>query len=54
MTDVVVVVGGIVPDEDAAETEKTRRGGECIQPGASLEKIVEFIRGSVKQPASLT
>jgi len=25
-----------------------------FQPGASLEAIVEFIRGSVKQPASLT
>jgi methylmalonyl-CoA mutase C-terminal domain/subunit len=53
MTDVVVIVGGIVPDEDAAELR--RQGvGAVFQPGASLEAIVEFIRGSVKQPASLT
>jgi methylmalonyl-CoA mutase C-terminal domain/subunit len=53
MTDVVVIVGGIVPDEDAAELK--RQGvGAVFQPGASLEAIVEFIRGSVKQPASLT
>jgi hypothetical protein len=25
-----------------------------FQPGSSLENIVEFIRGAVKQPASLT
>src|SRR3954447_5613487 len=50
MTDVLVVVGGIVPDEDAAEL---RRQGvaEVFQPGASLEKIVTFIRESVQQPA---
>ena len=53
MTDVVGIVGGIVPDEDAAELK--RQGvGAVFQPGASLEAIVEFIRGSVKQPASLT
>jgi methylmalonyl-CoA mutase C-terminal domain/subunit len=53
MTDVVVIVGGIVPDEDAAELK--RQGvGAVFQPGSSLEAIVEFIRGSVKQPASLT
>jgi len=53
MTDVMVIVGGIVPDEDAAELK--RQGvGAVFQPGASLEAIVEFIRGSVKQPASLT
>ena len=53
MTDVVVIVGGIVPDEDAAELK--RQGvGAVFQPGASLEAIIEFIRGSVKQPYSLT
>ena len=53
MTDVVVILGGIVPDEDAAELK--RQGvGAVFQPGASLEAIVEFIRGSVKQPYSLT
>ncbi len=53
MTDVVVIVGGIVPDEDAAELK--RQGvGAVFQPGSSLGSIVEFIRGAVKQPASLT
>jgi methylmalonyl-CoA mutase C-terminal domain/subunit len=50
MTDVLVVVGGIVPDEDAAELK--RLGVAAVfQPGASLEAIVEFIRSSVKQTA---
>ncbi len=53
MTDVVVIVGGIVPDEDAAELKRLGVGA-VFQPGSSLETIVEFIRGSVKQPASLT
>ncbi|HTM15054.1 MAG TPA: cobalamin B12-binding domain-containing protein [Bryobacteraceae bacterium] len=53
MTDVVVIVGGIVPDEDAAELK--RQGvGAVFQPGSSLRNIVEFIRGAVRQPASLT
>jgi len=53
MTDVVVIVGGIVPDEDAAELKRLGVGA-VFQPGSSLEAIIEFIRGSVKQPASLT
>ena len=50
MTDVLVVVGGIIPDEDAAELKKLGVA-EVFQPGASLEKIIHFIRGSVKQVA---
>ena len=53
MTDVVVIVGGIVPDEDAAELKRLGVGA-VFQPGSSLRNIVEFIRGAVKQPASLT
>src|SRR5271167_5066469 len=50
MTDVVVIVGGIVPDEDAAELK--RQGvGAVFQPGSSLRNIVGFIRGAVKQTA---
>ncbi len=50
MTDVLVIVGGIVPDEDAANLK--RLGVAAVyQPGASLEQIVEFIRSSVKQAA---
>ena len=50
MSDVLVIVGGIVPDEDAARLK--RLGVAAVyQPGASLEEIVEFIRSSVKQTA---
>ncbi len=45
MTDVKVVVGGIIPDADA---EALKRGGVAavFQPGASLESIVQFIRAN--------
>ena len=41
-----VIVGGIVPDEDA-EALKRQGVAAVFQPGASLEAIVEFIRGAV-------
>ena len=46
MTDVKVVVGGIIPDEDA---EALKRDGVAavFQPGAALEDIVRFVRGAV-------
>jgi methylmalonyl-CoA mutase, C-terminal domain len=50
MSDVLVVAGGIIPDEDAAELKKLGVA-EVFQPGASLEKIIDFIRASVKQVA---
>ena len=50
MSDVLVIVGGIVPDEDAAQL-KSLGVAAVYQPGASLEEIVEFIRNSVKQAA---
>jgi methylmalonyl-CoA mutase C-terminal domain/subunit len=50
MSDVLVIVGGIVPDEDAARL-KSLGVAAVYQPGASLEEIVEFIRSSVKQTA---
>jgi methylmalonyl-CoA mutase C-terminal domain/subunit len=50
MEDVIVVVGGIIPDEDASELK--RAGVAAVfQPGASLEEIVGFIRSTVKQTA---
>jgi methylmalonyl-CoA mutase, C-terminal domain len=50
MTDVLVIVGGIIPDEDAAELK--RQGVAAVfQPGAPLQGIVEFIRDKVKQAA---
>lgn len=50
MDDVLVIVGGIIPDEDAAELKKLGVAG-VFQPGASLDRIVHFIRDSVKQIA---
>jgi len=50
MDDVLVLVGGIIPDEDAAELKKLGVA-PVFQPGASLEAIVDFIRSSVKQTA---
>jgi methylmalonyl-CoA mutase, C-terminal domain len=46
MGDVKVIVGGIVPDEDAARL-KEQGVAAVFQPGASLEGIVDFIRGAV-------
>ncbi len=43
MDDVKVVVGGIIPDEDA-RTLKERGVAAVFQPGASLDSIVECIR----------
>jgi methylmalonyl-CoA mutase C-terminal domain/subunit len=48
MNDVVVVVGGIIPDEDAAALK--RDGVAAVfQPGASLESIVEFVRSAAPE-----
>jgi methylmalonyl-CoA mutase C-terminal domain/subunit len=50
MSDVLVILGGIVPDEDAEQLN--RLGVAAVfQPGASLEQIVEFIRRSAPQTA---
>jgi methylmalonyl-CoA mutase, C-terminal domain len=48
--DVLVTVGGIIPDEDAVQLKKLGVAA-VFQPGASLESIVDFIRSSVKQIA---
>ena len=43
MADVMLVVGGIIPDEDA-ESLKRQGVAAVFQPGASLDSIVSFIR----------
>jgi methylmalonyl-CoA mutase, C-terminal domain len=48
MLDVRVIVGGIIPDEDA-EALKQLGVAAVFQPGASLDAIVEFIRAQVAQ-----
>jgi methylmalonyl-CoA mutase, C-terminal domain len=52
MDDVLVLVGGIIPDDDAAELKKLGVAG-IFQPGASLEAIVQFIRERAPQTTSL-
>jgi methylmalonyl-CoA mutase, C-terminal domain len=50
MSGVKVVVGGIIPDEDARELE--RQGVAAVfQPGASLETIVAAVRHAAGQQA---
>src|ERR1700692_3998348 len=50
MDDVLVLVGGIIPDQDIAALKK--RGVAAIfQPGTAMDDIVDFIRSSVKQTA---
>ncbi len=45
MSDVKLIVGGIIPDEDA-EALKQQGVAAVFQPGASLDSIVSFIRQS--------
>ena len=47
MDDVLVVLGGIIPDQDV---EKLKKAGVCaiFQPGTAMEEIVSFIRENVK------
>jgi methylmalonyl-CoA mutase C-terminal domain/subunit len=46
MDDVLVVVGGTIPDADAAELKKNGVAA-VFQPGSSLDAIVDLIRSSV-------
>ncbi len=51
MQDVLVIVGGIIPDEDAVALKKLGVGA-VFQPGASLDAIVEFIRRATSAAAA--
>jgi methylmalonyl-CoA mutase C-terminal domain/subunit len=46
MDDVLVIVGGIIPDQDIP---KLKQAGvaEIFQPGAAMDDIVQFIRSNV-------
>ena len=46
MDEVLLLVGGIIPEEDIAGLKKAGVA-EVFQPGASTQEIVEFIRGHV-------
>lgn len=43
-----VIVGGVVPDDDAAEL-KQAGVAEVFPPGSKLDSIVDFIRASVSE-----
>ena len=45
--DVLVVIGGIIPDADVPGLEKTGIKG-IFQPGTSMQVIVDFIRDNVR------
>jgi methylmalonyl-CoA mutase C-terminal domain/subunit len=47
MNDVLVLVGGIIPEEDIPGL-KAQGVAEVFQPGASTQDIVEFIRTHVR------
>jgi len=44
--DVVVLVGGTIPEDDAAELRELGVAG-VFGPGATTSEIVEFVRGAV-------
>lgn len=53
MDDVIVIVGGIIPDQDIANLK--RIGVAAIfQPGTAMDEIVQFIRSNIKPHAIST
>jgi len=46
MADVKVIIGGIIPDEDA-DALRQQGVAAVFQPGSSLDSIVEFIRSAI-------
>jgi len=51
LDDVLLVVGGIIPDEDIPGLQEAGVSA-VFQPGASTQEIVEFIRSHVRKAAS--
>ena len=47
MDDVIVVVGGIIPDQDIPAL-KAIGVGAIFQPGTTMDNIVQYIRANVK------
>jgi methylmalonyl-CoA mutase C-terminal domain/subunit len=47
MDDVIVVVGGIIPDQDVAHLKQIGVAA-IFQPGTAMDAIVQFIRANVK------
>src|SRR5438128_4267440 len=51
LDDVLVVVGGIIPDQDVAKLKECGIG-EIFQPGASTEEIISYVVGHVRKKLS--
>ncbi|HUO16864.1 MAG TPA: cobalamin B12-binding domain-containing protein [Verrucomicrobiae bacterium] len=49
MDDVLVLVGGIIPDQDIPALKQAGVAA-IFQPGTAMDDIVQFIRSNVKQP----
>lgn len=49
MDDVIVLVGGIIPDQDIDGLKKAGVAA-IFQPGTAMDEIVQFIRANVKHP----
>jgi methylmalonyl-CoA mutase C-terminal domain/subunit len=49
MDDVIVLVGGIIPDQDIDGLKKIGVAA-IFQPGTAMDEIVQFIRAHVKSP----
>jgi methylmalonyl-CoA mutase C-terminal domain/subunit len=47
MDDVLVLVGGIIPDQDVEALKKAGVAG-IFQPGTPMDSIIEFIKANVK------
>jgi len=53
MDDVLVLVGGIIPDQDV-EALKKAGVAAVFQPGTPMDSIIEFIRANVKPRGVVT
>ncbi|OPL12354.1 MAG: methylmalonyl-CoA mutase [Firmicutes bacterium ML8_F2] len=51
--DILVVVGGIIPEEDAAELLKRGDADRIFIPGDSLDSIIDYLRGSFSSNQTL-
>jgi methylmalonyl-CoA mutase C-terminal domain/subunit len=50
MDDVLVVVGGIIPDQDVAAL-KEAGVASSFGPGTTIAEVAEFLRANARQPA---
>ena len=53
MDDVLVLVGGIIPDQDIPQLKQAGVAG-IFQPGTAMDEIIQFIKSNVKQSGITT